>query len=261
MALLRNNWTDGAAFAHTDQNDVANAVNAKVDLSTLTAKGDLYVATNSGTVTNLPVGSNDQVLMADSTTTTGVKWGTVANGTFADTSFVIQDDGDATKQVKFQVSGITTGTTRTFTLPDVSSTLEVTANKGAANGYAALDSDGKVPTGQLPITQADWTTLQGKPTYVAAGATKADARTAIDAEYTGNKGQPNGYASLNSSGIVPLTQIPPGVVIDGVSVGSETFQLLSGTTPIGDPISILLGSVDGGTPSSVTETHVDGGAL
>jgi hypothetical protein len=49
-------------------------------LSTLTAKGDIYVATASGTITRLPVGSNNQVLAADSTTATGLKWGASGSG-------------------------------------------------------------------------------------------------------------------------------------------------------------------------------------
>ena len=40
----------------------------------LTNKGDLLTASATSTVTNLPVGSNDQVLVADSTQTTGLSW-------------------------------------------------------------------------------------------------------------------------------------------------------------------------------------------
>jgi hypothetical protein len=48
--------------------------------STLTTKGDLYIATASGAVTRLAVGSNDQVLTADSAQATGVKWADSSGG-------------------------------------------------------------------------------------------------------------------------------------------------------------------------------------
>lgn len=44
------------------------------------AKGDLIVATAADTVSRLAVGSNDQVLTADSSTSTGLKWATPSTG-------------------------------------------------------------------------------------------------------------------------------------------------------------------------------------
>jgi hypothetical protein len=48
--------------------------------SLVTAKGDLIVATGSGVVTNQAVGTNGQVLTADSTEADGVKWATPSSG-------------------------------------------------------------------------------------------------------------------------------------------------------------------------------------
>src|SRR3990167_11133151 len=43
--------------------------------------------------------------------------------TVEDATFVVVDDGDTTKKFKFQLSSITTATTRTWTVPDASSTF------------------------------------------------------------------------------------------------------------------------------------------
>ncbi len=43
--------------------------------------------------------------------------------TVKDSIFTIQDNSDTTKQAQFQLSGITTATTRTYTLPDATTTL------------------------------------------------------------------------------------------------------------------------------------------
>jgi hypothetical protein len=45
------------------------------------------------------------------------------SNTFTDSLFAVADDGDATKKIAFQASGITTGTTRTFTAPNADTTL------------------------------------------------------------------------------------------------------------------------------------------
>ena len=67
-----------SAGTATEGND--SRVNGAVQKSTLTAKGSIYVATGAGTVVELPVGSNDQVLTADSTQSAGAKWATPSGG-------------------------------------------------------------------------------------------------------------------------------------------------------------------------------------
>jgi hypothetical protein len=46
-----------------------------IDQTLVNAKGDLLVATGDNVVTNVTVGANDQTLFADSTQTSGVRWG------------------------------------------------------------------------------------------------------------------------------------------------------------------------------------------
>lgn len=46
-----------------------------------------------------------------------------SGASFQDSTFSLFDEGDATKLLKFQLSGITTGNTRTLTVPDASTTL------------------------------------------------------------------------------------------------------------------------------------------
>lgn len=54
---------------------IQTQLDAKVAKSTLTTKGDIYVATGSATVARQAVGSNDTLLVADSAQTNGIKWG------------------------------------------------------------------------------------------------------------------------------------------------------------------------------------------
>jgi hypothetical protein len=57
-----------------------NNAQAAIAKTIVDAKGDLIAATAADTVARLAVGSNDQVLTADSSTATGLKWATPSSG-------------------------------------------------------------------------------------------------------------------------------------------------------------------------------------
>ena len=75
------------------------------------------------------------------------------------------------------------------------------------------------------------------------------------------RGAANGYASLDGGGKVPTNQIPPGLIIDGVTLQDTEFQFTSGGVAIGDPISLLVATLDGGSPTSTSSGYIDGGTV
>jgi hypothetical protein len=58
----------------------------------------------------------------------------------SDAAFLLFDDGDATKNLKFQLSGITTGTTRTLTAPNASGTIALTSDIPTTFAASAITS-------------------------------------------------------------------------------------------------------------------------
>lgn len=72
-------------------------------------------------ITGAPLGTTDSATVSnkilDNSNTLTVK----------DTGLIVQDDGDTTKQFKFQASGITTSTTRTYTVPNFDATFATLA--------------------------------------------------------------------------------------------------------------------------------------
>lgn len=94
---------------------VATADNA-VPESVATTKGDLLVATASATITRQAVGTNGQVLTADSTLTNGIKWATPATPNLtidAKTANYTLVAGDVNKLLT-----MSSASTTTFTVPN-----------------------------------------------------------------------------------------------------------------------------------------------
>lgn len=75
---------DGASAIRTLGSSIDSTLKTQIDAqipdSLLTTKGDLIAATGASTPARLGVGTNDQVLVADSTAATGLKWATASSG-------------------------------------------------------------------------------------------------------------------------------------------------------------------------------------
>jgi hypothetical protein len=114
----------GATVKHVLTSDDLNfytagvaTADAAVPESVVTAKADLLVASASGVVDNLAVGTNNQVLTADSTATLGVKWATPSDASLifnaqTGTSYSLVA-GDVNKLVTLSNAG-----TITLTVPN-----------------------------------------------------------------------------------------------------------------------------------------------
>lgn len=138
-------------------NGVTSAIQTQLDAkqarATLTTKGDLYVATASATVARQAIGTDGQVLTADSAQTNGLKW---ATPTAATTYAIATKTGNYTVDVTdYCLLGDATGGGFTFTLPAAAS------NSGRVFQFKKLDSSANIVTVDGNASE----TIDGATTY------------------------------------------------------------------------------------------------
>lgn len=114
---------------------------------------------NGSSLARLGIGSTNQVLSVS----LGIpSWmtiptsGTISGATITvlDSAFTIQDNIDPSRQMMFQLSGITAGQTRTVTLPDASGTMTLLGNASTGSGSVALATSPTFVTPTLGVAAA-----------------------------------------------------------------------------------------------------------
>lgn len=150
--------------AQDDSNAIQNAI---VD-----AKGDLISATAADTPARLAVGTNGQVLMADSTTATGLKWGAVTGGGL--TLIASANPSGATgvdfnsidssyKELYIEWNGVQSGAASTI--------FDVRFNTSSGSIYFSKGFQGNGSTASA--SQQDGTSVWATPGLVAQNASAA----------------------------------------------------------------------------------------
>lgn len=108
--------------------------------------GSTYIEIASGDVAWASITSTPTTIsgygISDGVTLTGAQ--TLTNKTVTDATFTIQDDADNTKKAQFELSNISTATTRSYTLPNDDGKIVITNSGNTANNIPKFNNDDKL---------------------------------------------------------------------------------------------------------------------
>ena len=190
--FVRFFYNSGSANTLTIKSSAADT------LATL-AIGDWCVLFHTGSAWKVAVSQSLSSVLAAASSWTALQ--TFASGAaLKDSVSYFYDDGDATKKLAFQVSGITAGTTRTLTAPDASGTLALlnTAQTWSAaqnianlaltdNQVAALTiAEGANSYLTFKTSDGSETVEVGKPILLTGGLAPASKFTSTEQTGTGS---------------------------------------------------------------------------
>lgn len=204
--------TATATTITVDSLPVANSIDASNDrLLIYTASATDIQGINRNTLLGL---SSQPMGISDSQTVSNKTLNNTNIVTLQDSNFTLQDNVDTTKQAQFQLSGNTTGTTRTYSLPNASVTLaSLTGTETLTNKTltAPIISGGSIDASTVTIdTLAGHTTSNSGSIYgiavttgVITGAgtvgSGANATNGVQAAALATNAITLGYAQITSN--------------------------------------------------------------
>ncbi|NNC95926.1 MAG: hypothetical protein HKN92_10215 [Chitinophagales bacterium] len=232
--------------ADTSTTNEIQTITISNDTISLTSGGQVVIpAVDYADVNNTPTNVSD--FTNDAGYVTSSSTNTLANKTLNDNTTLIQDDVDNTKKVQFQLSGVSTATTRTLFVPDANSTIvgtdisQTITNKtiDATNNTisnldnssikiaAAIDAsklaNGTVSNTELQYINSVTSNVQTQlNTKITASSTATMTNKTIDADS-------NTVTNIDNSAIKAAAAIDATKMADG-SVTNAEFQYLGSVT-------------------------------
>jgi hypothetical protein len=187
--------TSGASVKHVLNSSDLNAfesgtivANDAVPESIVTAKADILVGASSGVVDNLPVGTNGQVLTANSAQTLGLNWTTPTTGDVTLTGTQTLTNKTLTDPVITQAIATPTFTSNAYTLVAGDAGKLLLASNSTTAGTVRIPTNASVPfaigtqitilqtgSGQLTIQAAS----PGTTVVISNGASTPDPKCRV----------------------------------------------------------------------------------
>jgi hypothetical protein len=234
--------TAGASVKHVFTGDDATfftagvaTANAAIPKSLVTTKGDIVTATAGSTPARLGVGTNGQVLTADSTTATGIKWASqtptgwsfLTSGSVTTGSTIVVSGLSSYNRIMIGLYGVNPSNLTSYLNYWVNSktetfdgtTLKISDNPPSGTSISQIESNAINNTYVLGIAPVQGTGVQ---LNISDNLTSSAKR--VESYATGNYGTANPpiYTSGSSQSIVNASGAISSVTI-ALEFGSATF--------------------------------------
>lgn len=181
-------------------------------------------------------------------TFTGSIVATAATVGVTDSTFSIADDSDATKKLAFQVSGVTTGTTRTLTTPDASGTIALLSGTQTFSGdttfSGAVDFSSTLDLSSATTTFADNSVALGKVATIAQSTILGRAAGAGTGDVT----------ALSAAQVLALLGFESATSSElAIPAGGGTATFAHGLSGLPNDVQVFLRCTTADSPFSVGE--------